>query len=70
MYVAEIMRQQADLRDENVMKALTSDSNKLVAKAAQKEYAPARQTGNRKRAKGYGKLKEMIEKRKAAAPNQ
>jgi hypothetical protein len=70
LYVAEIMRHQAELRDENVMKSLASDSNELVAKAAQKEAAPARQADNRKGAKGYDKWKERIKKRKAAAPKQ
>jgi len=69
LYVAEIMRLHAELRDEHVMEALASDSNELVAKAAQKEAKPAKQIQPRQ-GKGYDKIKEMIEKRKAAAPNQ
>lgn len=67
LYVAEIMRLHAELRDEHVMEALASDSNELVAKAAQKEAKPAKQIQPRQ-GKGYDKINEMIEKRKAAAP--
>jgi hypothetical protein len=66
LYVAEMMRRHAGLREPSVLKQLASDNNQLVAKAANKNPFPPKPFNIPKRADPYETLQKIIDAPKAA----